>query len=90
MTDARAIIRAAIPDADDGVCEVVLWGRTPFPFAPVSARELYRAAHGLARANRRGVQLCDFCPRPAGPTRWLCALCEKVLARERDEGGVRA
>jgi len=43
MTHAE-IIRKAIPNADDELCEFILWGRTPFPAGSITARDLYQAA----------------------------------------------
>ena len=45
------VIKAAIPGADEFVCDHVLWGRTPFPMGKVTARSLYRAASRLRRAT---------------------------------------
>lgn len=78
MTGAQ-IIRAAIPGADDGLCEHILWGRTPFPVGRVTARDLYRAASGFHRAAVKGVQLCDFCEKPVDPDAYVCERCSNAL-----------
>lgn len=83
MTDIRDIIRAAIPDADDALCEYIVWARTHYPMAPVAAQMLYKAALQYRRATDKGLQLCEFCDRLAEnqteqclPT---CAHCRTVL-----------
>ena len=78
--NAERVIRAAIPDCDDSVIQHVIWGRTPYPFAPVTPRSLYRAASGLRRAGAKGVTLCDFCERIATEY-WTCAICRAALDR---------
>lgn len=80
MTPAE-IIRAAIPGATDSDVEHVLWGRTPFPFAPLTARSLYRAASRFRRATAHGISLCDFCDRIAQPGDWVCSSCRDALRR---------
>lgn len=78
--NALQIVRAAIPGADESTADAILWGRTPYPFAPVTARDLYRAADRLQRATVRGFALCEFCDRRA--TRGsLCADCDRALHR---------
>lgn len=81
MTPAQ-IVRNAIPGADDATCEHVLWGRTCFPMGRVTARDIYRAASRLVRANRSGIVLCDFCDRPS-VDKWTCAECAKALEPAR-------
>ena len=73
------IVRAAIPDASDELCNHVLWGRTAFPFVQLTARDLYRAASAFWRAQERGNQLCDMCHRLEQPGRWLCVKCDKAM-----------
>ena len=80
MTPAD-VIRAAIPGADDATVEHVIWARTPFPMTAVNAREIYRAASRLHRAERNGVRLCDWCDRIARSGDWTCAQCDDALGR---------
>jgi hypothetical protein len=44
MTPAQ-IIRAAIPEADEVLCDHILWGRTPFPMGAITAQSLFKAAN---------------------------------------------
>lgn len=81
MTPAQ-VIRAAIPGADDSLCEYILWERTPFPCGPIWARDIYAAASRWRRADVRGVRLCEFCDRIA-ETGLTCASCEAGLQRAR-------
>lgn len=77
MTTYAAVIRAAIPDADESDIDHILWGRTPFPCRSVTARELYRAASGWRRAVAGGKRLCDHCHRLADDNDgWECLRCE--------------
>lgn len=78
MRSAFDVIRAAIPGADDDLCEHVLWSRTPFPIEAPDARSLYRAADRVQRAARSGRRLCDFCDRDAAG-RWCCDGCAAAL-----------
>lgn len=75
------IIKAAIPDADASLCEHILWGRTPFPMAPLTARSLYEAASRWRRAAANRIQLCDFCDNPARPDDYCCVDCRLALSR---------
>lgn len=75
MTTTHEVIRAAIPGASDEVCEHVLWERTPFPCSSVTARRLYRAADGAARAAKNGIELCGCCHRVAEAGQLLCRRC---------------
>jgi hypothetical protein len=81
--NALRIIRAAIPDASEEFADMIVWGRTPYPFAPVTPRSLYRAADRWRRACERGVQLCEFCDRIAAPDEWMCPNCTAALNRHR-------
>lgn len=83
MTPAQ-IVRAAIPGAEDDVCEHVLWGMTPFPCGPITAQDIYRAASRLRRASAKGIRLCDWCHRIA-MNGWTCEVCQAALARASDE-----
>jgi hypothetical protein len=82
---ADQIVRAAIPDADDATVTHILWGRTPFPCAQVTAKELYRAASSWNRACAKKIRLCDFCWRIAEPGKWECRVCREGLDRCRRE-----
>jgi hypothetical protein len=79
MTTASDICRAAKPNADEGWCNHILWGRTPYPFGRVTAQSLYRAASQQARAERNGRVLCDFCEAIAAPGRSCCQQCDAAL-----------
>jgi len=72
-------IRAAIPEASDALCDHIMWGRTPFPFAKLGAREFYKAASRYQRAASNNIRLCDFCDRLADHDRWTCAPCGAAL-----------
>lgn len=78
---AADIIRAAIPDADDELCDFIVWARTPFPMTRTNAREFFRAASQWRRAQAKGNQLCDRCDRIAEPDHWQCAPCRDALQR---------
>lgn len=75
------IIRAAIPGAMDEVCEYVLWERTAYPFAKLTARDIYRAASRWKRARDAGNCLCEYCDRLASRGSRLCPSCANMLAR---------
>lgn len=79
------ICRAAYPQANKAFADHILWGRTCFPFGKVTARDLYRAASGMARATAKGIHLCDFCERALAPDKWTCDGCDKALRAGRDE-----
>lgn len=78
MTPADCI-RAALPDADDALCHHIIWGRTPFPFEKLSARDFYKAASGFKRANDNGLRLCDHCHNVATADKWTCRPCYDAL-----------
>lgn len=79
--NAEAIIRSAIPGADDDLVEHVLWGRTPFPCGAINARSLFKAASGFRRACTNKRQLCDFCHNMVTTHRWTCDPCQTALSR---------
>lgn len=85
MTPAQ-IIRGAIPDASDALCEHILWGRTPYPCGQITAKSLYRAASRLRRAAESGRHLCDFCDNLAEAGSDLCGDCASVLRRHSFTG----
>lgn len=72
------VIKAAIPGADESLCEYVLWERTHYPFAPLTAREIYRAANRFKRAADANKRLCDLCDRLATEG-YLCDQCRSAL-----------
>lgn len=75
----KEIIKKAIPDANDAICDHILWGRTPFPFVKMGARTLYKAASGFSRACNNNRILCDFCHNEAKTKEAVCEKCLKVL-----------
>jgi hypothetical protein len=77
--NTHEVVRAAIPTASDDLCSHILWGRTAFPFSPLSARDLYRAASAYRRASAKALTLCDMCHRLEEPGKWLCASCRAAL-----------
>jgi hypothetical protein len=81
--NAERVIKAAIPDATDIEMEHIVWGRTPYPFAEVTPKSLYKAASAYKRANDHGIQLCDFCHRPA-VKHDLCDVCRAALDAVRN------
>lgn len=84
MTPAQCI-RAAVPDADDAFCDHILWGRTPFPMGKITARDLYKAANRLDRANKKGVRLCELCDNIA-VDEFNCKACNDALSLTRPVG----
>ena len=77
MTPADCI-RAAFPDADDALCDHIVWDRTPFPFKRLSARDFYRAASRFKRCKAKGIRLCDLCDNIA-VYGWNCQACNDAL-----------
>ena len=73
-------IRSAIPDASSDLCDHIIWSRTPYPFAKLSAKELYKAASGYQRASASGIILCDMCDRIALKDLWCCERCDRILS----------
>lgn len=63
--NALEIVRNAIPNASDELCDFILWERTPFPVGHVTARSLYAAANRFHRAYEHGKKLCMFCDKLA-------------------------
>lgn len=82
---ALDIVRAAIPNADRGLAEFILWGRTPFPAGAVTVRDLYEAASRYRRAGDHGIALCDWCDHKAEVDGCLCNRCAAALKRGNDE-----
>ncbi len=81
MTTSVEIVRAAIPGADERLCDHILWGRTPFPIGGITAKSLFRAASAFRRAHEHGFQLCDHCHNPAEPGKFECRRCRAALSR---------
>jgi len=79
MTKMDAVIKAAIPAADQELCEHILWGRTPFPMGKITARSLYKTASGFSRAGKNGTPLCDHCDNRADHNDVTCIKCAITL-----------
>ncbi len=79
------VIRAAIPNASDELCEQILWERTPFPVGSMNAKSLYRAASRWQRAIDHGLYLCLFCDNLREKGQWTCAKCDRVLSAQKEE-----
>lgn len=73
------IIKNAIPEATEELCEYILWGRTPYPCGEIDARSLYKAAYRVKRAHDKGNRLCEFCDRIVTTQRMACTRCDKAL-----------
>ena len=73
------IIRNAIPNANEELCEYIIWGRTPYPCGALGVKELYQAARRFKRATDNGIRLCDFCDRIAMPKKSVCKKCDFAL-----------
>ena len=86
MMTAEEIIRAAIPGASEGLCDHILWARTPFPIGRVTAQSLYRAASAWRRAYAKNIELCEFCHRKATDGT-LCERCSVALRQPHSAGG---
>jgi hypothetical protein len=85
------IVRAAIPGADKSIADHVLFGMTPYPFAPITAREIYKAASRLKRATANGIRICDHCNDRIGEKyRYECDRCGDALVRATIEANSRA
>lgn len=84
MTTIAEVIRAAIPTADESLCDHILWGRTAYPFASLSARDIYRAAYRYRRATEHGRHLCDLCDRLVEAPEYVCTSCRQGLENARD------
>jgi len=83
MTTYAEIIKAAIPTANEDMCEYILWNRTPYPMAKVSARMLFKAASRTARAYRNGFRLCELCDNLADADGFECRSCRESLEEVR-------
>ena len=84
MTTFATVIQAAIPGADEALCDHVLCGRTPFPAGPVSAQMLYKAASTFGRAIKNNIRLCDWCDNPVQSGKDTCSRCADIFARMRN------
>lgn len=78
---ARDIIRGAIPDATDTLCNYILWERTCYPVGTVTPQTLYRAAARYRRGAVKGLILCELCDRLARPGWHVCPRCEQAMGR---------
>ena len=76
----QQIIKAAIPDADETVCDWILWGRLPYPFAKLTAKDIYKAAHRFKRVDVKGKRLCDLCDKLVECDNWTCDTCKSSLS----------
>lgn len=81
------VVRKAIPDASDSLCEYIVWGRTPFPFIgpPEIVKLIYRAARRYLRAEANNIVLCELCSNKAFDGEDLCFNCDQVLFWARFE-----
>lgn len=78
----REIVRKAIPDADDDLCEHIIWARTGFPAfwkTDNPEREIFEAARRFSRAVANGRQLCDFCDNQVADGETLCPSCTGMM-----------
>ncbi len=73
------IMRKAIPDADDQLCEFIVWERTAYPLRKLTTRGLYKTARRWRRTKEKGLRLCELCDRIAILGDSLCERC-KVIA----------
>ena len=61
---AYDVVRNAIPDATDDLCEFIIWARTGYPSfwkTDNPVKEIYQAANRWARAKQNGRRLCEYC-----------------------------
>lgn len=79
-----AIVRAAIPGADEAVVDFILWGRTSYPFGTVDAKRLYLAACRFDRAGKSGIQLCDWCDNKVEEGNSCCVSCQAGLNKAKE------
>jgi len=78
-----AIARQYFPDFDDDEIGWVIWNRTGYPCfwdGPDAETSFRTQLAEYAAAKKRGVDLCEFCTRPAMAEQWLCAHCEEVMS----------
>ncbi len=76
-----AIIKAAIPEANESIVDYVMWERTPWPIGSVTAKQLYKIAGRLKRAADKGVRLCDFCDNKTTDDKYTCSKCISALSK---------
>jgi len=79
------VISAGFPNATHDDMEDILWGRTPFPFTKVTAKELYKVSFQFYRASKNGLRLCDFCNDVALPNDTLCHRCAASWKKTTEE-----
>ena len=72
------IIRKAIPDASEELCDFIIWGRTAFPAGPLTAKLLYQAAARYQRAEANHRVICEFGDNLATKES-LCQSCATAL-----------
>jgi len=77
------IVQTALPDAPGWLVNDVIWSRTPFPIGKVTARQFWKAANGLRRAQEHGLVLCEMCHRVAVPGDYLCGRCRDAMVINR-------
>lgn len=82
MTTAIDVVRAAIPGADENLCDFILWEMTPYPAGKITAQSLYKAASRFKRASENNVRLCDFCENRAEPGQYMCSRCSVAMDTE--------
>lgn len=80
------VIRNAIPNASEELCDYILWERTPYPCGAITARSLYSAARSYHRAYSTGKKLCTLCNRIATTGKCLpvCERCDRVFLKHND------
>lgn len=74
------IIRNAIPNADDMLCEHILFSMTPYPIGRVTAQELYKASCRYIRAHNNNIELCLWCKNKA-TINGMCIRCNTALSQ---------
>ena len=74
------IIRKAIPDASDELCEYIALERTAYPFVN-NASMLYHSASSYIRANDNGIKLCELCNNKTESK--LCDKCNAIIKSNR-------
>jgi len=77
---AFEIIKAAIPNADDELCEYIMWTRTSYPFDTITPKVLFSAARRFKRASDNKIKLCELCDRIADFDNCVCAKCHTALS----------
>lgn len=73
------IIKNAIPDATDELCERIILTRVPYPMGAMTAKSLWKAAYRHKRATEKGLRLCDLCDGIVAPGKSVCEKCDRAL-----------